>query len=298
MQESWDDLLIVLALARAGRLDAAAGTLGVDPSTVFRRTKAFEARLGTAIFDRREGRYRPTAEGEAIVAHAMAMEEASLALQRQLAGGDVSLRGSLRITMPDTLSFGLMPGHLRAFRDRYPDIVLETVVSSTFLSLSRREADIAIRPVVRPEGAMVGRRLATIAFGLYAAPAYLTRHGRPDEVDDLAGHHIVSGDETMAHLGSVAWLAECGREARVVYRSQSMMDIASAARAGQGLAALPCFLADREPALERIGFLPDSAATGLWLLTHEEIRTTARVRAFLDFVGPRLAARKDLFDPR
>ena len=99
MQESWDDLRYVLALARAGRLDGAGGLLDVDPSTVFRRLKACETRLDARLFDRRGGVYRATAEGEAVIAQAEAMEEAALAMQRRLAGGDVRLSGTLRITM-------------------------------------------------------------------------------------------------------------------------------------------------------------------------------------------------------
>lgn len=301
MQESWDDLRYVLALARAGRLDGAGGLLDVDPSTVFRRLKACETRLDARLFDRRGGVYRATAEGEAVIAQAEAMEEAALAMQRRLAGGDVRLSGTLRITMADTLALGAMPGHLRAFRDRFPDIVLETVVANALLSLSRREADIAIRPGKDPlqGGGMVGRRVATIAFGIYGAPAYLTRHGRPaDAGEGLAGHLLIRGDESLARIGPSLWLDRHAAAARTVYRSQSLVDMASAARAGIGLALLPCFLADPEPALERLFIADGEAETGLWLLTHEELRHTARVRAFLDFLAPRLIARRRQFDPR
>jgi DNA-binding transcriptional LysR family regulator len=301
MQESWDDLRFVLAVARAGRLDGAAGLLGVDPSTVFRRLKACEARLDARLFDRRGGIYRATGEGQAVIAQAEAMEEASLALQRRLAGGDVRLSGTLRLTMADTLALGAMPGHLRAFRDRFPDIVVETVVSNALLSLSRREADIAIRPGNDPlqGSAMVGRRVATIAFALYGAPAYLTRHGRPAAPQaGLEGHLLIGFDESLAHVGPALWLGRHDAGARTVYRSQSLVHMASAARAGIGLALLPCFLADPEPALERLYFADGEAETGLWLITHEELRHTARVRAFLDFVAPRLVARRRLFDPR
>lgn len=298
MQDNWDDLRIVLAVARAGRLDGAAAALGVDPSTVFRRLKACEARMEAPLFDRRGGSYRPTAEGEAALEQARAMEEAALALQRRMAGGDLRLSGTLRLTMADTLAIGAMPGHLRAFRDRYPDIVLETVVSNAFLSLSRREADVAIRPATGPEGAMVGRRVATIAFALYGAPAYLTKRGRPADTEALDGHLMVTPDDSLAHIGPARWLARQAAAARTVYRSQSLVDMASAARAGIGLALLPCFLADPDPALERLFFADGEAEAGLWLLTHEELRRTVRVRAFLDFLGPRLAARRAQFDPR
>lgn len=301
MQENWDDLRYVLAVARAGRLDGAAALLGVDPSTVFRRLKACEARLDARLFDRRGGVYRVTGEGQAVLAQAEAMEEAALTLQRRLAGGDVRLSGTLRITMADTLALGAMPGHLRAFRDRFPDIVIETVVSNALLSLSRREADVAIRPGNNPlqGSAMVGRRVATIAFGLYGAPAYLTRHGRPSGPEEaFSGHLLIGFDESLGQIGPARWLDRHGSGARTVYRSQSLVHMASAARAGIGLALLPCFLADAEPTLQRLFIADGEAETGLWLLTHEELRHTARVRAFLDFVAPRLVARRKLFDPR
>jgi DNA-binding transcriptional LysR family regulator len=206
-----------------------------------------------------------TGEGQAVLAQAEAMEEAALALQRSLAGGDIRLSGTLRLTMADTLALGAMPGHLRAFRDRFPDIVIETVVSNALLSLSRREADIAIRPGSNPlqGSAMVGRRVATIAFGLYGAPAYLTRHGRPAGPEDgLSGHQLVGFDESLARIGPALWLEKHGAGARTVYRSQSLVHMASAARAGIGLALLPCFLADTEPALVRLFIADGEAACG------------------------------------
>jgi len=300
MQENWDDLRFVLAVARAGRLDAAASQLGVDPSTAFRRLKACEARLNTRLFDRRGGIYRATAEGEAVIEQAQAMEEAALALQRRLAGGDVGLSGNLRLTMADTLALVAMPGHLRAFLDRYPGIVIETVVSNAFLSLSRREADIAIRPGNNPlqGGGMVGRRVATIAFGMYGAPAYLDGRPRPQDPSGLAGHALIRGDESLAQIGPSLWLDRHAGGARTVYRSQSLVNMASAARAGIGLALLPCFMGEQDPVLERLFLADDEAHTGLWLLTHEELRHTARVRAFLDFLAPRLIAARKQFDPR
>ena len=117
MQESWDDLRYVLALARAGRLDGAGGLLDVDPSTVFRRLKACETRLDARLFDRRGGVYRATAEGEAVIAQAEAMEEAALAMQRRLAGGDVRLSGTLRITMEGEIDGETLIGAWGAWRD-------------------------------------------------------------------------------------------------------------------------------------------------------------------------------------
>ena len=283
MQEGdWSDLRSFLAIARAGSLQGAARTLGVNHSTVFRRLNALEARLGVRLFDRLARGYALTVAGEHMLASAERVEDEILGLERRLLGGDVRLSGVLRVTTTDTLVHGLLGPHLRSFQAAYPAIELELITGNAFFDLSKREADVALRPSRHPGDAMVGRRLAAIAVALYGARDYVAARGRPASTADLSGHALITGDASLGHLPATRWLAERTPTGATVLRCNSWLSQLAAARAGLGLAALPCFLADPAPELIRI-LPPEPALAGeLWLLTHADLRRTARVRAFME----------------
>ena len=189
MQESdWNDLRSFLAIARAGSLQGAARILGVNHSTVFRRLNALEARLKVRLFDRSARGYGLTGAGEHMLASAERVEDEILGLERRLLGGDVRLAGTLRVTTTDTLAHGLLGPHLRAFQAAYPAIELELVTGNAFFDLSKREADVALRPSRHPGDAMVGRRLGEIAVALYGTPDYLAARGRLSSSAALDGH--------------------------------------------------------------------------------------------------------------
>jgi DNA-binding transcriptional LysR family regulator len=215
-----------------------------------------------------------------------------------LLGGDVRLSGTLRVTTTDTLAQGLLMPHLRAFREACPEIALELITSNVFFSLSRREADVALRPSRQPDEAMVGRKLADLAVAVYGADEYLARHGRPAGPADLAGHALISGESSLAHLGAARWLASHAPESAIVMRCNSWMSQLAAVRSSAGLAALPCFLADRLPELVRVLPPEPAMASELWLLTHPDLRRTARVRAFMDALARSLRRDRPLLEGR
>src|SRR3954468_2068801 len=176
--ENWNDLKLVLAIHRAGTLGGGAAALGVNHSTAFRRLNALEARLGARLFERLPaGAYVPTSEGERFSATAERIEAETAALDRDVVGRDTRLTGSLRVTSSETLAYAVLTAELARFRELHPGIVVELVVDNRVLSLSRREADIALR-VTRPkEPDLFGRKLADIAWTLYATPALIERDG-------------------------------------------------------------------------------------------------------------------------
>ena len=168
--DDWNDARLVLAVSRTGSLTAAAKVLRVDHSTVFRRLTALEARLGLHLFERGPGgAYRPTTAGVRAALAAERMEDEALGMARDLAGQDRRLTGRLRVTCSETLAYRLLTRHIARFRAVQPGIVVELVVDSRVLNLSRREADVALR-VARPrEGDLWGRKLADVAWTAYGA---------------------------------------------------------------------------------------------------------------------------------
>lgn len=276
---NWDDLRVFLAIARAGGLSGAARALGVNHSTVFRRLNEFEQRVGARLFERLASGYALTAAGEDMRAVARRLEEEIEGLDRRLGGQDVRLTGTLRATAPDTISSYLLGPHLAGFAAAYPGIQVELDMANATFNLSKREADVAVRPTRRPPPNLVGRRLCTIAFAAYASPAYIKKAKKSGT------ERWLSPDDSMAHIPSAQWLAKNKPDATVPFRANSYLALAVAAAAGIGVVHLPCFVADRNPALRRVMDPDPELSSELWLLTHEDLRRTARVRAFMDFMA-------------
>jgi len=153
----WDDLRIVLAVSREGTLSGAARRLGVTHSTVFRRLGAIEEQIGVRLFERFRDGYVPTPAGETTAETAARLEDEVLTLERRLSGQDLRPSGVVRITTTDTLGTILMR-HLQAMRALHPGIQFEVVISNAMANLTRREAEIAIRPTLEPPESLVGRR--------------------------------------------------------------------------------------------------------------------------------------------
>ncbi len=281
----------MLALARAGSLSAAAKALGVVHSTAFRRLADLEARLNVRLFERLPaGLYAPTQAGERMAAAAERIETEAAALGRDLLGADLRLSGRLRVTCSETLALRILTPAIAEFRRAHPGIVVDLVVDNRVLSLSRREADVALR-VTRPkEGDLHGRKLADIGWTLYATPELLADVG-PVDLAALDRLPFVGWEEQVSGVNTADWLGRHVPEAAFVYRTSSVINQMVAAREGVGVALLPCYLGDAEPRLARAWPEPlPELFRELWIVTHSDLRRTARVRAFMDLVGRRIAA--------
>ena len=291
-QSDWDDLRLVLAVFREGTLSGAARRLGVTHSTVFRRLGGIEDRMGVRLFERfREG-YAPTPAGETAAASATRLEAEVLTLERRLSGQDLRPSGPVRIATTDTLATILMR-HLPAMRGLHPEIQPEIAVSNTMANLTRREAEIAIRPTPDPPEILVGRRVADVAHAIYGSPTYLSR--RDDE--DWPAHDWVGLDDALAGTVIGRWMRETLPRARFTCRVDALPALRDAAAAGLGLALLPCYFGDVATGLRRV--TPAALAeprSALWLLTHDDLKRTARIRATLDFLANALASERALLE--
>ncbi|BAI74673.1 uncharacterized HTH-type transcriptional regulator (plasmid) [Azospirillum sp. B510] len=292
---NWDDLRYLLAVARHGSLSAAARALGVNHSTVLRRVTALEQAMGARLFDKLPGGYVLTTAGDEMQRVAQKMEEDLAAANRLLSGSDTRISGSLRVTTLDILTLYILPRHIAAFRRRHPDLRIDLVAAEASLSLTRREADVAIRATTSPPENLVGRAVSGLAFAAYGAVAYLERTG---DIGGLERHPWVGLDESFAHTNLAHWTERTVPAASVRYRVNSVAGAVEAVRAGIGLGLLPCGVVDGDPAFRRIGDPIPEADTKLWLLTHEDLRHMGRVRAFLDFMAEALTRDRDLLEGR
>jgi DNA-binding transcriptional LysR family regulator len=296
----WNDLRLLLAIWRARGLTGAAKPLGVDHSTVFRRLQGIETRLGLAVFERLPGgAYMPTDIGERIVAAAERVEGEVFGITREIAGRDPRLVGRLRVTSSETLAYRLLTRHIAAFRQAHPGVVIELAIDNRVFSLSRREADVALRPMRPRESDLWGRKLADVGWAVYGATDQLKSVGPLASRAALADQPLIGWEEGVAGVAAADWLAAVVPASAVVFRTSSLVNQLVAVRAGIGLAVLPCYLGDAEPDLSR-AFpkpLPD-LATELWIVTHTDLKKTARVRAFFDVVADAIGADRPLIEGR
>jgi len=283
--DNWDDLRHFLAVSRQGTLNAAARSLGVDQSTVFRRLRSLEQNLGTQVFDRRKhGKYELTPAGERLAAQARQMEEATFKIDREVRGHDLELNGLIRVTTAEDVAVLLLPPHLRAFQQKYPDISVEIITDNRYFSLGRGEADIAIRPgESSSEDRIVPRRISRAFFGLYASRDYLDAAGSPTSWQALAGHRVIRWKNDLAGDGFAGMLNQYGDEG-TASGSNSLMAQRAMAENGLGIAYLPEFVGEEGTELVRVMPQVRIDSGYIWMLHHDELRHVARVRAFVEFM--------------
>jgi len=273
----WEDLRYFVALARHGTLSATARELRVNHATVARRVASLETRLGRPLFDRRADGYAVTAEGRTVLEEAQAMDAAALSVLRRL-DADTELTGLVRLAVGRVLAERFLIGRLRAFHEHYPAIDLEVTGGSRIVSLARREADIVLHYGAPKDSELIARRVAMIAFGLYASPAYR------DELERGATPAFIGFDEESEFVAEAAWLARRSGERRFSFRTSSQTTQAAAARAGYGVALLPRYVAADDRGLVEV--LPGERLPkrDVWLLIHRDLRKVPRVRAVADYL--------------
>lgn len=296
--ESWDDLRQFLAVARHGSLKAGAAKLGVNHSTVFRHIAALEEKLGVPVFYRHPRGYRLTPAGEEMMATAELVESSIHALDRCLSKRDEQLRGDVHVTAVAELVPILAP-HLKRFHEQYPDISLHMNSDARFLSLTDRDADVALRAGRGPAETGVQRRiLCSISLATYAAANYLRGRDWPQTAQDLHEHDMVGFHTPCTQIEMNHWIHENELNGSVIYRDNSLLGQLHAAQAGLGVAVLPTFVGDSAPELVRLFDIEPGRAVELSLLVHDDVLQTARVRTFVDFIVPALEAERDLIEGR
>ena len=281
-QLSWDDMCLIHAITEVGTLSGAAHALRISHPTAFRRLNRLEQRMGVRFFDRARSGYTATAAAEEVSTLVGRLRNEVLAVERRIAGQDTRPSGTLRVTTTDALLFGWLSPGLREFRHSYPDIRLEVVVSNDVFSLSRREADVALRPANRPDESLVGRRLGTIQQATYTMKSSAVKAGSEE---GFAATDWIGPDESMTYPAFDRWLVQQGLVERCRIRVNSVYGMLAAVKAGLGMSVLPCYLGENDAQLSRVGGAIPSMATDLWILTHSDLRRTERIRIFLDHIA-------------
>lgn len=286
----WDDLKLVLAIGRARSITQAAKKTGLHHSTLFRRMADIEDRVGAKLFERQQGDYQPTTSGMAAMETAEKLEGEMAVLARTLSGQDIRPSGTVRLTTTDTLLHAVLADDLAAFAKAYPEITVQVVTDNRFYDLNRHDADIAIRPSNTPNENLVGRQIAPIRSVICGAKGM----EHPSGCTDGYGAWITC-DESLAHIKAAQWRDRHFADQHVAMRSNSLLNVARLVDAGAGYAVLPLFLSR---AFANIAVLDDAIEgldNDLWMLMHRDLKSVPRIRAFNDFMFPRLKAKSALF---
>ena len=282
---NWDDLRYFLEVARAQRASGAAKRLGVDYTTVARRVRALEDALGTLLFDKsRSGGFILTAEGQRLLAYVDAMETTVQSATERIANSGHALSGHVRVGSTEGFGCFFLAPQLARFQDAHRQISIDLLPVPHFVSLSKREADIAVT-LERPEhGQTVYTKLCDYRLRLYATRGYLDQHEPVRKVEDLTTHRFASYIDDLAFSYELLYLERAVPGAVSHWRSTSVIAQYHAALQGRSLAILPCFMAAQDPRL--VAVLADEIVVtrAFYLSCREDLRKLKRITAVWDFL--------------
>lgn len=274
----WESLRHFLAVARTGTLSGAARDLQVDHATVSRRLAALEAGLQALLVERLPRSCRLTPLGVSVFEQAKTMEAAAFAIERQTRASHEPVSGKVSLSAPPVLTTHLLAGRLADFRAAYPGIQLSVSAQARAVSLTRREADVALRLLRPSDSSSVVRKLGQMPFALYASLDYpALRHPRD--------WTFIAYDAQFADMPQQRWLLELAGPRPVGCELSDISSHLAAARAGAGVAGLPCFLGDADAGLVRLEHEGAAFSRDIWLVVHRDLRRSAPVRAVMDFLG-------------
>ena len=292
---NWDDLRIFLAVAREGGLMPAARRLGLDHTTVARRLTALETAIGARLVDRSPRGARLTDAGAGLVVHAEHIEAEALAAGAALSGADQRPSGVVRLATPEAFGAWLVAPAVKDLYARYPEIQLELIPESRTISLSKRDADLAVTLSRPPQGRLYAQKLVDYELGLYASRTYLDAHGPVENPEALKSHPLVWYIDEMIDIPELRYMDQVVARPRTAFRSSSIVAQQTAVASGLGLGILHVFSAEQQSELVRV--MPDSVSIrrSYWLAVHADQRRLPRIRAVVDFLLELVKSNRERF---
>lgn len=287
---NWDDMKLFLAVARSGSISGGAKQLGVQHSTVSRRLRSMEEKLGTRLIERKKSGYELTLAGEQVKLSAIHIENEMLAVNTTLLGKDANLVGPLRVSAINNMASSILMPIFARFCENYPQVELVISVSNMDVSLAQREADVAIRLTNAPIDTLIGKRMLTVASTIYGNRDYLEKIRLQASEPKWIGVNCCHFHKT--------WTKQyCRHQFHTFYSDDTLLTLA-AIKEGLGVSYLPCFMGDTEPLLQRYADPDPQHNLGLWILLHPDLKRTARVIAFRDYLMTHIEEHRGLFEGR
>ena len=285
---NWDDLRLFLAVARTGSISGAAKHLDVQHSTVSRRIRQLEEKLATRLIERKKSGYELTEAGEKIQQAANRIESEVLSVDGALTGKDANLAGLLRVTAINNMASTVLMPMFAHFSKTHPQVKLHIVVTNYDASLSQREADIAIRLTNSPGDTLIGKRIVTVASTIYGSRTYLAQLKKQNTGPKWIGVECCTFHKSWTKQA-------CDQQTHNFYSDDTLLTL-SAIKLGLGVSYLPCFMGDADPSLERYCDPDPSHELGLWILLHTDLKRTARVLTFREYMISAIQEKRKLFE--
>jgi len=295
----WDELKVFLAVARGGSTSAAARALGVNQTTVARRLESLEGSLGIRLVERSQAGAELTEAGHALLTEAEAMQRSAERIAERAGALRREVTGAIRVTCSEmTANLALSP-LLAEFRQLHPDVAVEMLITDAHLNLEAGEADVALRGALAlPDSNLMARKVIDTEWALYASVDYVARRGMPRTPADLNDHCLIGGEGDAVGIPGMAQMLRDAPNAEIALRSNSLTNLLEAIRAGFGIGPMSCIVADADPDLVQVQPPSPETRAPTWLMWRKELKNTPRVRAFVDFMAPRLIALTREFEAR
>ena len=286
----WNLLKSFHAVLETGSLSAAAKRLGASQPTIGRHIDELEAHFGATLFLRGRQGLQPTKSALLIADHVAGISIEADAIGLALAGQAASLEGTVRITASEIMATFVLPSILSDLLDQTPGLEIELVSSNQVENLTTREADIAVR-MVRPEQPdLIARKVNELRIGMFATATYLEKHGTPERPEDLKEHLVVGYDKAdMIRRGLSQHGLSVGNSF-FRFRSDDQVACWMAVVQGLGIGFGPVHQAQYHPQMQQVGREFPIDTLPVWLVTHEELKTSRRIRHVYDFLAERLVA--------
>lgn len=292
----WSDLRIFLAVVRNGSALAASKSLGVNQTTVNRRIQALEHELGLTLFDRQNRGHTLTEHGKTLLGSAQSVSDSAndlLSAAERLRRG---VAGVVRITSSEETSNAIIIPIAAAFQSAYPQVSVEQVNSNRRLDIVHGEADVAIRNGSHPDDPrLIAKRLPDFAWTLYSSQTYAKEHGFPSDFSQVADYDYVGFTDGPEKWSAYIWFLGQAKPNRLVSRANTVTTMKAVLKSGIGVGLLPCFVADPDPELFRCFDPVPQLDAESWILTSPEALNSPQVRAFIDFLTPRIMEQRHRF---
>jgi len=285
----WDKLRVFHAAASAGSFTHAAETLHLSQSAISRQVSALEQELGVSLFHRHARGLVLTEQGEMLyrAAHDVLMKLETVKIRLSETKDRPS--GVLRVSTTVGLGNGWLTERLPEFGELYPDVQLQVILDNEELDLTMRQADCALRMRQPQQPDLIQRKLFTVHFHVYASPAYISRFGKPNSIDELDRHRIVIFGETVPpHLSDMNWLETAGRpegsKRAAALQINNILSIKIAVQRGAGIAILPDYAVGNDSGLVQL--LPETEVPSFdtYFCYPDTMKNQAKLQVFRDFL--------------
>lgn len=282
---NWNLIKVFLAVAETGSLSAAATKLGQTQPTLSRQISQLELDSGCHLFKRTTQGLSLTAEGTALVQSAEAMDAAANQFQRQISNRSPQLSGPIKISTSEVIGTYLLPPAIAEFQRNWPEVTIDLVQTNAITSLSKGEADLALRMVKPEQPDLVARRLPDVELGFYAHRDYIDRYGQPLTPEELMqGHRLIGPDRDSYFLEVAKSLGYAIDRSAFHVRTDNLLMQIAFVRAGAGIGVLHKPLAQHWPDLVAVWADAPLPALPFWLVCHGDVQYNARVRALQNFL--------------